>query len=236
MKVIGLGHYSRTGKDSLANRIVAGCQKRGLKAAKMPFAWKLKQIAYDLYAWDGLREPEFYDTPGGEKFRDIVLPTIGKTPVQLWVDIGTPAFRDQVYKDTWIDFVLRGDHGVDVLVIPDTRFFNECEAVRESGGLIAKVVRPGYGPRPTVADRALVGWSGWDYVIGASGQMSELDEWGERFADHLAGYTGRPYQPDHRRTEALEVEEIRPWMPPAGWIVPEWYPDKYLANRRVGAV
>lgn len=228
MQVIGLGHYSRTGKDSLANRIVDGCQKRGLKAAKMPFAWKLKQIAHDLYAWDGLREPEFYDTPEGEKFRDIVLPTIGKTPVQLWVDIGTPAFRDQVYKDTWIDFVLRGDHGVDVLIIPDTRFVNECDAVREAGGLIAKVVRPGFGPRPTVADRALVGWGGWDYVVGGSGKMEELGEWAERFSDYLAGYTGRPYQPMHTRIAAQDVEDIKPWTPPQGWVVPEWYPQQFL--------
>ena len=73
MKVIGLGHYSRTGKDSLANRIAAHCTEMGVKAAKMPFAWKLKQIAHDLYAWDGLREPEFYDTPEGEKYRRFSL-------------------------------------------------------------------------------------------------------------------------------------------------------------------
>lgn len=228
MKVIGLGHYSRTGKDSLANRIVANCIEMGVKAAKMPFAWKLKQIAYDLYAWDGLREPEFYDTSEGEKFRDIVLPTIGKTPVQLWVDMGTPAIREQVYENTWIDYVLRGDHGVDVLVVPDCRFINEVNAIRGSGGLVIKVVRPGYGPRPTVADRALVGFNDWDYVVGASGKMSELDEWATRFGDWLAGYTGKPFQFNEKKDEAPAVEDIKPWTPPTGWVVPEWYPPQYL--------
>ena len=77
MKIIGLGHYSRTGKDTFANALVQDITDRSrgnTRIKKIPFAWKLKQICHDLYAWDGLREPEFYDTSEGEKFRDIKLP------------------------------------------------------------------------------------------------------------------------------------------------------------------
>ena len=208
MKIIGLGHYSRTGKDSLANYLIQDLRSSGLVAKKIPFAWKLKQICHDLYAWDGLREPEFYDTTDGEKFRDIKLPTIGKTPVEIWVAMGTPAVRNNVYMDTWINFVLKSDHQADVIVIPDVRFPNEIQAVRDAGGWLAKIVRPGYGPRDTVADRALVGYDGWDAVIGGSGKMSELERWALDLSDSISGDLPYPVQTREAMLAALAVEKI----------------------------
>lgn len=217
MKILGLGHYSRTGKDSLANYFVAAMQKLypHVRVGKMSFAWKLKQIAHELYAWDGLREPEFYETKAGEPFRDIVLPTIGKSPVQIWIDLGTPAVREQVYINTWIDYLLRSDHGLDILVVPDVRFPNEVEAIKGLGGTVAKIVRPGYGPRKSVADRALLGYTGWDYIVGGSGEMSELDFWARTFAGMFIG--GEPrVQTTDERVAALAVEKIEPWEPVVG--------------------
>ena len=213
MIVIGLGHYSRTGKDSFANYFLEelAVLKCGLVATKIPFAWKLKRIAYELYAWDGMQPPEFYETPEGAAFRDVVLPHIGKTPVEIWIDLGTPAVREQVYQNTWIDFVLRSNHNADILLIPDVRFPNEVAAVRQAGGTIIKVVRPGYGPRKSVADRALLGFTGWDYVIGASGKMSELHYWAHNFAAWQGCIGSRPYQSDVEKHDALAVEKIEPW-------------------------
>lgn len=183
MKIIGLGHYSRTGKDTFANRLATLLKMAGINAVKRPFAWKLKQICYELYAWDGMREPEFYDTPEGAKLRDVPLPNIGKTPVQIWVDFGTPAVRDQVYGSTWIEYALNNTDGIDVLIIPDVRFANEFVAIEDRGGHLIKVVRPGYGPRDTVADQALKDWTRWHNVIG--------DEHIETLWDQAAIYASR---------------------------------------------
>ena len=57
---LGFGHYSRTGKDTTANYFL---DDYGAQAIKRSFAWKLKQICHELYAWAGLRPPEFYETP-----------------------------------------------------------------------------------------------------------------------------------------------------------------------------
>lgn len=176
MRYIGLGHYSRTGKDTFANYLVEEFTQLGYRAKKLPFAWKLKQICHDLYAWDGLREPEFYDTKEGEPYRDIPLPTIGKTPVEIWVAMGTPAVRECVYMDTWIRYVMDNDHDCDVLIVPDVRFPNEVQAIHDKGGIAGKIVRPGYGPRNTVADQALVGFTGWDFCFGGRGGMDDLRE------------------------------------------------------------
>jgi len=212
MKIIGLGHYSRTGKDTFANALVDYLQEyTSLKVKKIPFAWKLKQICHELYAWDGLREPEFYDTPEGEKFRDIKLPTIGKTPVEIWVAFGTPAVREQVYQGSWIDFLLKTDHGLDVMVIPDVRFPNEVAAVQKAGGKLIKIVRPGYGPRNTVADKSLIGFTGWDYVFGANGDIRDLRgnarAIGRAIEAECAGFNEWPIQTSNEITDALSVEK-----------------------------
>jgi hypothetical protein len=209
MKIIGLGHYSRTGKDTFANAAVAwfGANSK-LVAKKIPFAWKLKQICHDLYAWDGMREPEFYDTPEGEKFRDIPLPTIGKTPVEIWVAMGTPAVRENVYQRTWIDYLLKSDHQCDVLLVPDVRFPNEVSAIQELGGTIHKIVRPGYGPRNTVADKALLGFTGWDYVWGAHGDIDRLRVEAYNVAAAVAGLGEWPVQTIDDKIRALSVEKL----------------------------
>lgn len=209
MKIIGLGHYSRTGKDTFANSVVNYIQvhRKGLRVKKIPFAWKLKQICHELYAWDGLREPEFYDTPEGEKYRDIKLPTIGKTPVEIWVAMGTPAIRDQVYQPTWVDYLLKSDLGLDVLVIPDVRFPNEVAAVQDAGGTLIKIVRPGFGPRNTVADKALRGFTGWDYVLGASGDIDDLRNDAYHIGAAICGFVPWPEQTPEQIAKALSVEK-----------------------------
>lgn len=175
MKIIGLGHASRVGKDTFADMLVEEFKRQESDnlVVKRPFAWKLKQIAHDLYAWDGMREPEWYDLEEGAPYRDTPLPTIGKTPVEIWVALGTPAIREQVYQNTWIDYVLKGTIA-DMLIIPDVRFPNEIDAIRQMGGTLIHVVRPGVEPRNTVADRALLSYDGWDYRVNNHKGLGEL--------------------------------------------------------------
>lgn len=218
MKIIGLGHYSRTGKDTLANAVIAALNEYSpsLRVKKVPFAWKLKQIAHELYGWDGLREPGYYDTREGEKFRDVILPRIGLTPVEIWIKVGN--LLREVYGKTWIEYVIRGVQDVDVLIVPDVRFPNEVEALREADALLGKVVRPGYGPRKSISDRALLPYRGWDFVVGASGKMSELENYGKGIASWLAAGVILPQQDEHEKLAALGVERIEPWEEDHKWL------------------
>jgi len=213
MLLIGLGAYSRVGKDSFADFLTAAITQRApnLRVVKRPLSWKLKQIACDLYAWAGMQPPEHYETREGEKDRDVTLPALGMTPVELWVALGTKAIRNNVYDRTWLDYLLKTDHKADVLIVPDIRFPNEAAAVKDAGGVLIKIVRPGYGPRKTVADRALVGYDDWDYVLGSEGTMQALDNSTQDFADWITGYVPRPMQTAAARRVALAVEKIEPW-------------------------
>jgi hypothetical protein len=242
MKIIGLGHYSRTGKDTLANAMIEwfGQFSPGVKVIKLSFGWKVKQTTHELYAWAGLREPEFYETPEGAKLRDVVLPLLGMTPVDIWVKFGTDAVRNQVYENTWIDYVTKNEHKADVAIVPDVRFPNEVAAMRAAGAKLVKVVRPGFGPKKTKADRALLGYTGWDYVVGASGEIAELRWWAGWLSiallDELDGSATPRWRPHtaEERAEASKVEAIDPceFDPVSPYIetVPTWltYPSESL--------
>lgn len=170
---IGFGHTSRCGKDTVANALVTSLQSLGITAKKLSWAWKMKQIAHELYGWAGVEAPEHYETKEGEQDREIKLTKLastlfpqGPTVVDVWVAIGTPAFREAVYPRTWVDYILKQGHGVDVIVVPDCRFPNEIEAMRAEGGFCFRCVREGFPGRDTVADRALRGKEVWDGTVG----------------------------------------------------------------------
>jgi len=208
MQVIGLGHYSRTGKDTFANALVAQVIAREGTAKKIPFAKKLKQVCHELYGWAGLQDMEFYDDKANEHLRDVVIEALGMTPVEIWVAMGTPAVRQNVYQNTWIDYVLKTDHQCEVLVIPDVRFPNEVEAIRAAGGKLIKIVRPGYGPRNTVADKALLGFTDWDLVLGESGDIEHLRYDARHMADAALGLKSWYRQSERQKQEALAVEVL----------------------------
>jgi hypothetical protein len=172
--IIGLGHRSRHGKDTVGNFMIAWAAKQrpDLKIKKLSWAWKLKDVAFQLYGHLGLREAEFYDTPEGAKLRNVELSRIGKTPVEIWIDMGTPAVREHVWDQTWIAWVEAFATKYDVIICPDTRFANEVSAC----DVTIKVTNPRVPHRTGKSvDNVLAGWEGWDYTVVNDGDLRQLE-------------------------------------------------------------
>jgi hypothetical protein len=165
--IVGLGHYKRTGKNSFATFLCEALQPFHTVQITS-FACKLKQICHELYGWAGLREKAFYETEPGASLREVILPDLGKSPRQIWIDFGTLAVREQVYEPTWRDYVLKQPPKCDILIITDVRFPNEATGIKAVGGILVKILRPGFLPGLDVADQALVDYTGWDRVIVAA--------------------------------------------------------------------
>lgn len=208
MQFIGLGHYKRTGKDSFANYLIDEVRSRtNLRIVKRSLAWKLKQICYELYAWAGHQTPEWYDTKEGEHFREVVLPAIGLSPRDIWIKFGTDAVRDNVYRRTWLDYLLKSDHDADIVVVPDVRFPDEAKAFQEAGAHLVKIVRPGYGPQAgNLPDCALWGWTCWNNVIGEDGKMDTLKAWAQQYTGWLVGLVSEPRRSPEMIADACAVE------------------------------
>ena len=181
--IVGFGHRRRVGKDTLAGMVRDRLNEAGIRVSRDAFAWKLKDVARKVFDYAGLGPADLYERE--PERREIVLPAIGKTPRQIWIEMGN-ALRS-VAPDVWIRGVLDNpayDSGC-VLLISDVRYPNEVDAIRERGGMLVKITRAGIPESSDVADSALAGMPDdeWDYRIPNDRGLDEL----AAMADWLAG-------------------------------------------------
>ncbi|GAP66809.1 hypothetical protein MBSD_n2124 [Mizugakiibacter sediminis] len=70
----------------------------------------------------------------------------GVTPRQMMQTLGTEWGRQMVHPDLWLLTALRRAYAAHGAVLSDVRFPNEAAAIRERGGFILRVDRPGFEP------------------------------------------------------------------------------------------
>lgn len=182
--IVGIGHRSRHGKDTVCNYLIewVGDNRPRARVKKLSWAWKLKDVCYQLYGHLGLREPEFYETPEGQSLKDVKLPLIGKSPVEVWVDIGTPAVRERVWDQTWVAWVRAQQGDYDIIFCPDTRFPNEVAAC----DTLIKVVNPRVPDRAGKSvDDLLAGFDGWHHVVSNDADLAVLRDKAFELASYL---------------------------------------------------
>lgn len=182
--IVGIGHKKGRGKDTLSDLIINTLQmKHGhLKVRKIGFADKLKDIAHQVYGWAGLMPGVWYDER--YEMKEQVLPDIGKTPRQIWIEVGN-YFR-QIYESTWVDFALNGMRG-DIILIKDLGFTNEAKSIRAKDGVLIRIQRDDHGQSEGTDPREieLDPWTDWDYDVLNNGTIRDLVTTAECIAEGL---------------------------------------------------
>lgn len=167
VRLIGLCGYARSGKDSVAEILSAD-----YGFTRVAFADALKDVAYladphflrplvDAYGWDAAKKEP--------KVREFLQ------------DLGV-AVRLILGPDTWIDAALPdtkppfGSPVQPLTVVSDVRFPNEAAAIRERGGVVWQVVRPGVGPVNAHESESALFTSDFtpDRIIRNSGTLEDL--------------------------------------------------------------
>ncbi len=171
MYIIGIGHRKYTGKSTAARFLATQYRlhNKGSNVIIRPFAWKLKEISYELYHWCGMKSPEYYEEHPEDK--EDYLDLIGKSVRQIWIEIGNK-LRD-VYIGTWLDYLLNGTKA-DLLIIPDVRYNNEATAIKAKGGFLIRIDRPDIPHTDDIADVALASYNDWDAIITNDGDIGSL--------------------------------------------------------------
>lgn len=169
-RVIGLGHLSRVGKDSAATYLQHYLQARGKSVKCVSFAWKLKEITFDLFEYLGVKRPVYYENHPEARQKPLAN---GKTVVELWVAVGN--LLRQVDDQVWIVNAI-SDPDVDFIIVRDVRYQNEIDSIREFGGTVYRVDRPGHFGLDTVADNQLRSYDKWDGYIMNDGDLKRLSE------------------------------------------------------------
>lgn len=106
--------------------------------------------------------------------------------------LGTEAMRDGLHTNVWVNALMADytptqvqwsdgplggyeDGPMPNWIITDTRFPNEAKAIKDRGGMIVKVVRPGVSAiNAHPSETALDGWE-FDYVIHNDGGINDLN-------------------------------------------------------------
>jgi hypothetical protein len=189
-KLLGVGGYASSGKDTVAAHLV---NQYGW--TRDAFADRLRK---GLLALDPIVEVEmrsgFEDYVHTERLSEIVIGLGWDKAKREYPEIrellqryGDEAGRQIHGKYCWVDALFR-DHPWrrsnpdadwhltgEPLVIPDVRYPNEIEAIRERQGLLLWVDRPGVGPVNSHASDNSVGPHDFDYTVVNEGTIEELN-------------------------------------------------------------
>jgi hypothetical protein len=132
--LIGVTGKKGHGKDSVAE---IACSDFGFH--RIALADKLKEIAGDLF---DLSTHQLY---GPLLAKETVDPRWNKSPREILQHLGTEGCR-AIHDEVWLRYAMRAieESPHERWVIPDVRFPNEASFVRSHGGVIWKVIRPGF--------------------------------------------------------------------------------------------
>jgi hypothetical protein len=146
--IVGLAGKARSGKDTVAERLIThhGYVRRA-------FADPMRAALYALDPYVATRGGTYslrslVDRQGWDQAK--ALPDVRR----LLQRFGTEVGRAQFGEDFWVDQAVRGVAPGDLVAYTDVRFANEAAAVRDLGGIVVEVQRPGAGLAGNVAAHA----------------------------------------------------------------------------------
>lgn len=161
--LIGVTGKARSGKDTVANFIVAA-----IGGYRYAFADPIRTM---LNAGFGIDMGD----PYWQERKEIPIVAFGKSPRQMMQTLGTEWGRQLVHEDVWLllaqQKLLNTGSG---MVISDVRFDNEARWVRKLGGIVVHVVREDAVPVNEHASEAGVTLGDSDKMIMNTGSLEEL--------------------------------------------------------------
>lgn len=165
-----IGLYSsaaQSGKSSVARYL-----EYGYGYTVEPFAHTLKAMTATFLISLGYTAEQAYTMLTAAK--DTKLPALGVDVRHVLRTLGTEWGRDCIHPEVWLR-CWEGRLNADRLtVVDDVRFLNEAEAVRRHGGIMVRVVRPGFdADAQHRSEGGLDAYEGFDHVIYNDGSLEE---------------------------------------------------------------
>lgn len=180
--IIGLSGYAKSGKDTVAE-MIQEIQPNEWQIKK--FSGKLKTIASLLTGIpaDKFEDQEFKQSTLGSEW-DKLYTAFGdeyvSEPMSVRVflqRLGTDAVREGLHHNAWVN-ALMADYHTDTRsealgqfvkkvsppskwIVTDCRFPNEAQAIKDKGGVIIRIDRPGI--KPVNAHPSEVSLDNWDF-------------------------------------------------------------------------
>ena len=166
--IIGLySPVAQSGKTTVAQEI----QKRGYKVNS--FAQPLKDMLHAMLKSMGYSEEVIHHYVYVDK--EALIPEFKVSARHMLRTLGTEWGRTCVSPSIWIDHWLARVSRCNFTVVDDVRFVNEAELIRNLGGQIWRIVRPGVMRNTTHASEGgLDEWPYFTHEIINGGTLEEL--------------------------------------------------------------
>lgn len=162
--IIGLSGYAQSGKDTVASILTANY---GYK--RVAFADPIRKLLYEL-------NPHLSKHHSLQEFVDEYGWDIAKKTSEvrsLLQNLGVAA-RKVISEDVWVDAAFNQMSKPGNYVITDVRFENEANKVKEFGGEVWRIKRPGIeAVNGHISEHALDGYKA-DKILSNGGSLEEL--------------------------------------------------------------
>jgi len=185
--ICNLSHRFRVRKFSDKLKLVASILTGHHDSEFDDQEFKASSLSMDWFVWSS--KLDVTGTNVEPKYS--VTPELRAMTVREFLQkLGTEAIRHGLHENTWVnalmadyhleDSVLKFDVNVKInipksyWVITDTRFLNEAEAIKERGGVVVRIDRPGVGPMNNHKSETELDHYDFDYRISNSGDIKDL--------------------------------------------------------------
>ena len=139
----------------------------------MKFADKIKDIVCLLIGCkrDDLEDREFKNKELGGEWNNM-------TPREFLQLLGTEACRNVIHPDIWVNALFANydtsSNYDSNWIITDVRFENECQAIKDRGGIIIRINRDSDVVDDHTSETALDNYDGFDFVVDNNGSIDDL--------------------------------------------------------------
>lgn len=181
--IIGLSGYAKSGKDTVAE-IIQDIQPEKWEVKK--FSGKLKEIASILTGFPvhQFEDQDFKSSILGEEWWKNYGDFYHQTTVRDFLQVlGTDAIRNGLHSNAWVNALMAdyrpkklSEYNPSRWIVTDVRFPNEAEAIKDRGGVIIRIDRPGVEPvNAHPSETALDNWD-FDYKIANASDLVALKQ------------------------------------------------------------
>lgn len=128
------------------------------------YADLLKEIAASM-----LNMP--FDNFNDQEVKQKYIDWIGMTVREFLQRLGN-AVRESIHPDFWVNALFNTYY--NNIIIADVRYPNEVQAIKDRGGIVFRIERPGAGAGNHISETALDDYHGFDYIIDNVGTLEDL--------------------------------------------------------------
>lgn len=169
--IIGLCGNKQVGKSTAADMIKIYLASHGIKSYIYAFADKLRACLYLITGKLAVfsTDESVKNSKSNIKKNEYEFYTYR----ELLQIFGTEVGR-VISPNIWVDALLRNYSEEEIWIIPDVRFKNEVDAIKDKKGILIKITRDLNNEDSHASEHGLDDYNEYDYVIDNNGDIATL--------------------------------------------------------------